>query len=382
MAVSHALTWAVVVGGAEDDFGHSVATTADGGYVIAGTTMSWGAGHADAFLVKVGPTGDTAWLRTYGGGRGHEDGNCVEQTADGGYALAGETGSFGIGSYDVWLVRADVNGNQLWQTCFGKVNSRSYGFSVLEHEDGSVLIAGALGTNLFLAKTTATGESLWGAVYEHSVWDECRGACRVSDGGYVLVGSAYGGQSRGNDILLLKADASGVLLWDTVFGGTGADVGWSVQQTSDGGFVIAGVTESAGAGSWDACLVKTDAAGNETWTKTYGGPGRDYARSVQQTRDGGFILTGCTESQGAGAGDVYVIKTDAQGNPTWMRTYGGTGADEGRSVRQTADGGYIIAGSTRSFGVGGSDIYIIKTDSAGTSENAVLSKVRRAGQTR
>jgi hypothetical protein len=149
------------------------------------------------------------------------------------------------------------------------------------------------------------------------------------------------------------------------YGGTYWDWAYSVQQTSDGGYILAGYTGSFGAGLNDIFLIKTDANGNVQWAKTYGGTNHDSAYSVQQTSDGGYIVAGLTRSFGAVGDDIFLIKTDAKGNIQWAKTYGGKGSERASSVRQTADGGYILAGTTISFGAGGADIFLIKTDAKG-----------------
>ena len=148
--------------------------------------------------------------------------------------------------------------------------------------------------------------------------------------------------------------------WNKTFGGTDDDWAWSVQQTSDGGYIIAGTTESYGAGYGDFWLVKTDSEGNEEWNKTFGGTYSDGARSVQQTSDGGYILAGDTFSYGAGYSDFWLVKTDSEGNKEWSKTFGGNAWDGARSVQQTSDGGYIIAGYTGSYGAGGDDFWLVK----------------------
>jgi hypothetical protein len=153
-------------------------------------------------------------------------------------------------------------------------------------------------------------------------------------------------------------------IFTKTFGGENTDAALSVQQTADGGYIIAGDTESFGAGGWDAYLVKIDGEGNEVWYQTFGGEAHDTAYSVQQTADGGYIIAGDTESFGAGGLDIYVIKTDGAGNEEWSQTFGGVGSDVALSVQQTTDGGYIIAGDTESFGAG-TDAYLVKTDGEG-----------------
>ncbi|MFH1010077.1 MAG: hypothetical protein V1784_02440, partial [bacterium] len=138
-------------------------------------------------------------------------------------------------------------------------------------------------------------------------------------------------------------------LWTRTYGGSSYEDAYSVQQTADGGYVLAGYTETFGGGNGDVYLVKTNSQGDTLWTRTYGGSTWDWAESVQQTSDGGYIMAGVTNSFGAGNEDFYLVKTNSQGDTLWTRTYGGNNADDALSVQQTADGGYIVAGGTYSF---------------------------------
>jgi ribosomal protein S11 len=194
-------------------------------------------------------------------------------------------------------------------------------------------------------------------------YDYANSVRQTSDGGYIVAGYEY--DPWGDNPFLIKTDTKGNIIWAKTYGGTGWDEANSVQQTSDGGYIVAGWTRSFGAGRNDIFLIKTDAKGNIIWAKTYGGTSSDYANSVQQTSDGGYIVAGGTWSFGAGYRDIFLIKTDANGNVQWAKTYGETSSDYANSVQQTSDGGYIVAGGTYSFGAGNYDIFLIKTDAKG-----------------
>jgi len=260
---------------------------------------------------------EVKWQKTFGG-PDNEDGYSVQQTSDGGYIIAGYTYSFGTSSYDndVYLIKTDSNGNEEWNKTFG-------------------------GTR----------------------YDEAFSVQQTSDGGYIIAGHTYSFGAGNWDVYLIKTDSNGNEEWSKTFGGANGDGAFSVQQTTDGGYIIAGHTYSFGAGSYDVYLIKTDSSGNEEWSETFGGTSSDYAWSVKQTTDGGYILGGHTESFGAGKSDAYLVKTDYGGNKEWNKTFGGISYDEAHSVQQTSDGGYIIAGKTFSFWVGSVDVYLIKLTS-------------------
>ena len=196
-------------------------------------------------------------------------------------------------------------------------------------------------------------DTMWTRTYGGTTDDRGYSVQQTADGGYIIAGLTYRGFS---DVYLIKTDTSGDTLWTRTYGGESSDEGYSVRQTADGGYIVAGYTRS-GYNSPDVYLIKTDASGDTLWTRTYGGIGDDRGYSVELTADGGYIVAGVS------IGDLYLIKTDGTGDTLWTRTYGGMRTDEGWSVKQTADGGYVIAGWTYSFGAGGSDVYLIRLDS-------------------
>jgi hypothetical protein len=360
-------SFAKTYGGEIYDRFYSVQQTSDGGYIVAGVTHSFSSGGYDIFLIKTDTNGNVIWAKTYGE-ISNEKAFSVQQTSDGGYIVAGVTDYFSAVIGDILLIKTDANGNVIWAKTYGGTSTDSAS-SVQQTSDGGYIVAGytssfgAGGTDIFLIKTDASGNLQWAKTYGGTGWDYAYSVQQTSDGGYIVAGHTNSFGAGYYDIFLIKTDANGNVIWAKTYGGTNVDWAFSVQQTSDGGYIVAGRTGSFGAGYYDIFLIKTDANGNVIWAKTYGGTYSDYASSVQQTSDGGYIVAGYTFSFGAGINDIFLIKTDANGNVIWAKTYGGTVGDEAYSVRQTSDGGYIVAGGTWSFSVEGA--FLIKTDANG-----------------
>jgi len=358
--------WEKTYGESNNDIGYSVQETSDGGFVIAGVTYD-GSSGIYVWLIKTDSLGYALWARTYGEGS-MDYGWSVKQTRDDGYIIAGQTASFGMGSDDVYLIRTNAQGDILWEKTYGGTSS-DHGYSVQETADGGYIVAGetysfgAGNLDVYLIKTDENGDTLWTKTFGGEGFDRGYSVQETRDGGYIITGSIRSFGTEYSDVWLIKTDENGDALWTKAYGGSNYDKGHSVEQTSDGGYIIAGKTYSLGAGNSDVYLIKTDSLGHTKWTKTYGGTGEDIGYAVQETSDGGYIVAGVTSSFGEGLADVYLIKTDIDGDVVWIETYGGEYEEEGRSVQQTSDGGYIIAGSTFSFGSGNHDVYLIKTAS-------------------
>ncbi len=347
--------WEKTYGGKTgEDGATSVQQTKDGGYIVAGVA------GGDVYLVKTDALGNMVWENSYGGSRG----NSVQQTTDGGYIVAGYL-SFGVGNHDVYLVKTDALGNMVWSNFYGGERA-DLGFSVQQTQpDGGYIVAGytasfgnGFNEDVYLVKTDAAGKKVWENTYGGTGNDKGQSVQQTQDGGYIVAG--WGGD-RQDDVYLVKTDAGGKKVWENWYGGAlGGDRGFSVQQTQpDGGYIVAGKTDSF-TDEGNVYLVKTDASGTKVWENTYGAAmGGNIGFSVQQTQDGGYIVAGDAISGGF---DVYLVKTDTLGEMLWEKRYGGTRADRGFSVQQTQpDGGYIVAGYTGSEVEGGEgDPYLIK----------------------
>ena len=363
-------SWWRIYGGSIADQGRSVQQTADGGFVVAGLTYSYGAGSDDIYLIKTNASGDTLWTRTYGG-TGSDEGYSVQQTADGGYIVAGMTTSFGAGGGDVYLVKTNASGDTLWTKTYGGTGDGA-GYSVSQTTDGGYIVAGLTtvsgDSEIYLIKTDRAGDTQWTRTYGGPHYDIGFSMQQTTDGGYIITGCTFSfgiGTPDCGNVYLVKTNAQGDTLWTRTFGGTDHDLGNSVRQTSDGGYVVVGYTRSFGAGGSDVYLIKTDNAGETLWTRTYGGRTYDWGNSVQQTSDGGYIITGSYVPPGGEHFNVCVIRTSSSGDTLWTRAHGGNpaGGADGKSVQQSADGGYIIAGwivPSAHY-----DVYLVKTDSLG-----------------
>jgi len=313
------LEWENLLGGQKADRGLSARQTGDGGFIVVGETSSYymhGNGGNDVLVIRLDPSGRPLWQKAIGG-ISNDSGMSVRQTADGGYIIVGATQSFdGKKDRDIYLLKIDGSGRRQWEKRYG-----------------------------------GSGE-------DYVSWVE-----QTSDGGFVAAGSTSSSGAGDFDICLIKTDQSGRLEWEQTFGSLDTDQGACVVEAPDGGYVVAGRTFSPATGGFDVLLAKTGADGRKEWERTFGGKGWDIAESLALTGDGGYIITGQTSSFNDGAFAVYLVKTDAGGTPEWEKTFADSGWGAGKSVQQTGDGGYLVAGWTDSGGA--TQARIIKTDPDG-----------------
>jgi hypothetical protein len=339
--------------------GLSVQELSAGGFIVAGRTQQIGTGEPDIYILRLDTDGDTLWTRKYGWPLVDEPSQ-VRETSDGNYIIVGKTQAVLDSTYYVLLLKVTSDGDTLWTRTYGQGYWYSYGLSVEEVSSGGYIISGGCGTytnstEVFLIRTDSEGDTLWTRLHGTYTQEEGWSVQETYDGGFITAGS------RAGDVYLLRTDANGDTLWTKEFGGPSNDLGLSVKETPDSGFIIAGYTWSYGSGMSDAYFVKTDRNGDLVWQKAYGGSERDEVNTVVVTDDNHYVSAGLTESFGPLAANMWLVNMDADGDTVWTATYGGLGDDRASWGEETADGGFVLVGSTNSFGGPQQSVYVVKT---------------------
>jgi hypothetical protein len=300
------------------------------------------------------------WNRTFGG-PGVDRAYQVRKNSSTGFIIAGYTSSFGGGLENGWFIRTNASGNELGNNTYGGIgNDRFIAFKKTQSGEnivftGSTTSYGNGQEDVWLVKTNNVGAEIWNRTYGGPLNDSASAVSETNDGGYIIAGMT---ESYGNsigDVWLIKTDVNGNETWNKTFGGSQHDSASSLNLTM-GGYVMAGETFSYGAGEGDMWLIKTDMNGNETWNKTFGGPGYQHAESFKQYGNG-YLIAGADES--GPSIDALIVKTDLDGNLISQKTIGGSGDDKAFDIRRNNDNSFALAGSTNSFGLPNRDAWLI-----------------------
>jgi len=355
-------------GGTGTDYCYGARQTLDGGYLVYGYTTSYGPATGSAWLIKTDEHGDTLWTRTHGAS-GVNCATAVLLKPDSGYVVGGYTSSIGAGRNDFMLLETDASGDTLWLRAYGG-GEDDQAYALTQTGDGGYLLAGqtesygAGDKDIWLVRTDADGDTLWTRTYGDSGWDGASAVAQTPDGGFAI--SGFLGGTDEDDAWLIRIDADGDTLWTRTFGGDErSDYGSGLVTTGDHGFVFTGRSHTYGGPFGDLWLVRTDSLGDSLWIRSYGGSDVDAGQSVCVTTDGGFAVAGGTKSFGSGDYDVWLLRLDSLGDTLWTRTFGGSQIEYGVTVEQTPDGGFVIGGYTAPPSGAGHDFYLIKTDPDG-----------------
>lgn len=358
--------WEKAFGGMGDEEAQSIVNASDGGYLVGGTTTSFGEGNRDFWVVKVDESGDMEWNQTYRGS-GDDWLRSVLAASDGGYVLAGFTTSWGAGDKDVFVVKIDSTGTVEWNFTYGWYEWDGVE-SAIEASDGGYVLPGTTrsyavgGEDALLIKINSTGFLDWNKTYAGPSFDRFYNVAQTADGGFMCSGwtRSYGeGGGTYWNSWLVRTDSSGNALWNVTYGGPYDDAAWGMVKAGNDEYVFAGTFGYYGS-SGNAWWFKTNSSGNLMWNITSGGKGLAGMYSIANANDGGFALCGNTRSISQSGWDVWLVKTNASGSIEWNATYEGTNDDRAYSVVNTAGGGYVAAGSTNSLGSGGNDFLLVK----------------------
>ena len=335
------------------------------------------------------------WSKNYGGGADDKP-RAIQQTTDGRFIVVGGSSSTdgdvwgNHGDSDFWILRLDAAGDTVWTKCYGGTYD-DYAAAIQQTSDSGFVVAGALSGDLWILRLNATGDTVWTKCYGGSMWDYAAAIQQTSDSGFVVAGETYSsngdvwGHHGDYDYWILRLNAAGDTLWTRCYGGSDDDEANAIQQTTDGGFIVAGHSRSDDGDVWgnhsngdyDYWILRLDATGDTVWTKCYGGSRNDWAYDIRQTSDGGFIVAGYASSTDGDVGgnhgdsDFWILRLNAAGDILWTKCYGGSMWDYATAIQQTSDSGFIVAGATYSadgdvWGNHGTyDYWILRLDAAG-----------------
>ncbi|MFN0174380.1 MAG: T9SS type A sorting domain-containing protein [Saprospiraceae bacterium] len=382
------IEWQKCLGGTDAEDARGIYVTNDGGFVVTGKTLSNNGdvtgnhGVTDFWVVKLNGLGAIQWQKTLGGSN-HDRGYSIQQTSDGGYIVAGHTESNNgdvsgfHGDIDFWVVKLNGLGVLQWQKTLGG-SGWDEAWSVRQTTDGGYIVAGRTTSNdgdvtgnhgafdFWIVKLDEIGNLQWQKTLGGSMVDIGYAVRQTIDGGYIVTGESdsndgdASGLNGSGDFWVVKLNAVGTLEWQKMLGSTSHDRPNDIYPTNDGGYIVVGIASwndgdvTGNHGGFDIWAVKLNAIGEIEWQKSLGGSKEDYAQSVQQTTDGGFIIAGSTSSLDGdvlgndGGVDFWIVKLTPDGELQWQKTVGGTQADRALSIHQSSDGGYIVAGYTQS----------------------------------
>ena len=361
-------TWVRTLGRAGDDWSTSIVEASGGGYVVTGFAQHPGEEGAHVWAFKLDGWGTLVWSWTYEHSSYHRDWlHFIEATTDGGHIIGGDTDRYGAGRWDTLLLRLDAGGDVVWQKAYGTWRVE-YGGRAFETGDGGFVTNGMTESDegdrdLLVLKVDASGDLLWQTSCGGPGDDYMIAFDQTLDGGFISAGSTSWVHPGLRGMWVVKLTGGGEVEWQRLIAGDWDIVALAVQQAADGGYVVLGTTGMTGAA--DTCLVKLDHAGDVEWQNIYEAPGHQRAFSIRSASGGGYVLCGWSDPEASGRHDAWIMRLDTGGEVMWRRTYGGPGHDTCDALVNTLDGGFAAVGNTDSFGDGLADIWVLKLDGSG-----------------
>jgi hypothetical protein len=347
--------------------GQDVVAMPDGGYLIAGYTTNSTQYDCNVHILKTDASGNQVWIKNYGGNKPDFPYHMIP-TADGNYFLIGYSQSYGGGDVDIYLLKVDQNGDMIWSKTYGGTGN-DFGKDIIQTSDGNYLIVGWSNSptladqNANLIKIDPAGTVIWSKMFGGSSDDFGNSVKQCSDGGFIMLGQTFSYGTAG-DAYLVRTDAAGNQIWYKTFGGSQYDEGVYVNAHSDDSFTLL-IRDSSNFGqNIDIRITRTDASGNQVWSKVYGSTEKDTPKMIQPTSDGGYIVAGISRSFGWINPDMWILKCNSGGDTTWSKHFGGVNNEHCYVVREQPDGSYIAVGKTASYGPD-MDVIFLKLNSQG-----------------
>ncbi len=371
-------TFIKAFGGENDDYAISIQQTSDGGYIIGGSTKSFGSGDYDGAIIKINSEGNIEWAKTIGGSKS-DDLHVIKETSNGNYILALITESYGAGDFDILVAKINKKGEILWSKIL-KGPKNDFVSSIQETSDEGYIISGKTissereDEDILVVKLDSNGNIAWAKTIGGVNNEAGSSIQQINDGGFILTGGTYSFGAGKIDIIVIRLDSKGNIIWAKTIGSENDEEGWNIKQTLDGGFILVGQTGDFQNNNSDIVLTKLDKYGKIEWSKIIGGLSNDEAYSIQQTKDGNYILTGSTYSFGKGEYDIILINIDKNGNVIWTKTIGQEKNDgiQGMEISLSSDSGYILTGATIISEKSDLDILVAKLDSEGNCEKCKI----------
>lgn len=374
------LLWTRTFGGAGTDQGLGIIQINDDTFIMVGNETSFGGGRTDGWVMSLDNDGEENWS-VYFGGNGYDRFYGARNINDD-LVIAGYSDSQGAGRFDFWLLKLNNEGQETWSRFYGGGDHERCTSFLENSENGFALLGhtysfGNGGGDFWLVVTDEDGEEMWTQTYGGNGLESGQSIVQTNEGDYVLAGHTNSVGEGNSDFYLIKVSDEGEEIWSNTYGGEDSDQCMSLVQLDDGSLVMAGTTVSFGENGSDFWLVKTNADGEEIWNQTFDQGGDELCRSVIETFDGGFMMTGHTFAYNDNRSDQWQVRTDSEGELLWAETFGGDLADVGVDLIQTDDGGYLSAGWTSSEGEGGLDIWMVRLspEPAGVLHGFVLDAV-------
>ncbi len=351
---AYSAVWQKIYGGKEDDIAYGIVALENGESAIVGTCKSFGAQKSDICVTRMTADGEMRW-RLWLGGKKKDEGKAIARTADGNIVVLGRSKSFTKAyAYDLYVAKISLDGKKIWEKTLGG-DRDEYAGGIAGTDDGGVLLVGASESygkgnkDIYIAKLDKNGK----LVHAHTIGGEkedvATALTRTRDGKMVLVGYREIEYTGDSDFLIMQLDQNGKRRWTKTFGGAHEDMLLGVTATVDNGIVAIGSTRSYGSSQTDLTVMKIDAKGKTIWHKIYGFKYYEYGNAVATTRDGGFMLAGGTNTLGKGNHSVYVLALDRSGELIWSHVYGDERKDVAHGVARMSDGSMIVVGETNSF---------------------------------